>query len=161
MEREYNPNIRENDPIFLLRNIQELLLIAKENKNSSALLYACLDCRIALEILDFNIILHSVDPIERQKIIEDSKSKNGIDRINKKVGILKEKYQMFFQVFCEIVGIQAKSFDFKRSKDLQYNLSSYIHSYYMNNSDLNYDSEIMKGAINIINEVIEFIELYS
>jgi hypothetical protein len=159
MEREYNPNIRENDPIFLLRNIQELLLIAKENKNSSALLYACLDCRIALEILDFNIILHSVDPIERQKIIEDSKSKNGIDRINKKVGILKEKYQMFFQVFCEIVGIQAKSFDFKRSKDLQYNLSSYIHSYYMNNSDLNYDSEIMKGAINIINEVIEFIML--
>ncbi len=99
MEREYNPNIRENDPIFLVRNIQELLLIAKENKNSSALLYACLDCRIALEILDFNIILHSVDPIERQKIIEVSKSKNGIDRINKKVGILKEKYQMFFQAF--------------------------------------------------------------
>ena len=31
-----------------------------------------------------------------------------------------------------------KSFDFKRSKDLQFNLSTYIHSYYMNNDDLKY-----------------------
>jgi hypothetical protein len=150
MKREYNPDIRENDPIFLLRNIKELLLIAKTNKNSSSLIYACLDCRIALELLDLNLILHSVRLIDRQQIIEDSKPKNGIYRINKKVGCLKEKYQMFFQAFCEIVGVPAKSFDFKKSKDLQFNLSTYIHSYYLNNDELKYDSKTMQNAIKIM-----------
>ena len=157
MKREYNPDIRENDPIFLLRNVKELLLIGAANKNSSSLIYACLDCRIALELLDLNLILHSVGPNERQQIIEDSKPKNGIDRVNKKVGSLKEKYQMFFQAVCEIVGVPAKSFDFKKSKDLQYNLSTYIHSYYMNNDDLKYESKTMQNAIEIINEVDKFI----
>ena len=157
MERKYNQNIRENDPTYLLRQVQELLLIASTNKNSSALIYACLDSRIASEILDLKIMLHSVSVEERNIIVEESKSKNGIDRVNKKQGSLKEKYQLFFQAVCEILSVDAKFYDFKKSKDIQYKLSTYIHSYYMTNEDLKYNSVLMQNAIIIINEFQTFL----
>lgn len=157
MIRKYRPDLRENDPIFLLRNAEELLLIGKANKNSSSIIYACLDSRIALENLELNIILHSVEQKERMKIIEDTKPKNGIEMVGRKQGSLKEKYQIFFQAICEVLGVNAKSFDFKKSKNLQNQLSSYIHSYYMTNDDLKYDSPIMQNAIKIVNNVKDFI----
>ncbi len=158
MERKYNPDLRENDPPYLLRQVQELLLIASANKNSSALIYACLDSRIALEILDLNIMLHSVNAEERIIIVEESKPKNGIDRLNKKQGSLKEKYQLFFQAVCETLSVDAKSYDYKKSKDIQYKLSTYIHSYYMTNEDLKYDSPLMQNAIIVIKEFETFLK---
>lgn len=158
MERKYNPDVRENDPTYLLRQVQELLIIASVNKNSSALIYACLDSRIALEILDLNIMLHSVSAEEREQIVEESKPKNGIDRVNKKQGSLKEKYQLFFQAVCETLSIDAKFYDFKKSKDIQYKLSTYIHSYYMTSEDLKYDSELMQKAIIVIKEFETFLK---
>lgn len=156
-KRQYNPDIRENDPIYLLGHIKQLMLIATTHKNPSSLIYACLDSRIALEILDLNIILHSVGPKEREQILEDSKPKNGIDRMGKKTGTLKEKYQLFFQAVCEILNVGGKYYDFKKSKELQYQLSTYIHSYYMTNDDLKYDSPLMQNAIKIIENVETFI----
>lgn len=158
MERKYNPDVRENDPPYLLKQVQELLLIASVNKNSSALIYACLDSRIALEILDLNIMLHSVSPEERVQIVEESKPKNGIDRVNKKQGSLKEKYQLFFQAVCETLSVDAKFYNFKKSKDIQYRLSTYIHSYYMTNEDLKYDSVLMQNAIIVIKEFEAFLK---
>lgn len=158
MNRFYNPNIRENDSAYLLRQVQELLLIAEHNKSSSPLIYACLDSRIALEILDLNIILHSVNKEERIQIIENSKPKNGIDRVNKKEGSLKEKYQLFFQAVCEVLNVNGKFYGFKKSKDIQYRLSTYIHSYYMTNEDLKYNSLLMQNAIKIIKEFEDFIK---
>ncbi len=158
MNRFYNPNIRENDSAYLLRQVQELLLIAEHNKSSSPLIYACLDSRIALEILDLNIILHSVNKEERIQIIKNSKPKNGIDRVNKKEGGLKEKYQLFFQAICEVLNVNGKFYDFKKSKDIQYRLSTYIHSYYMTNEDLKYNSLLMQNAIKIIKEFEDFIK---
>jgi hypothetical protein len=158
MGRKYNPDVRENDPSYLLRQVQELLLIASSTKNTSALIYACLDARIALEILDLNIILHSVSAIDRDQIIKESKSKNGIDRMNKKHGALKEKYQLFFQAVCETLSVDAKFYDFKKSKDIQHKLSTYIHSYYMTNEDLKYDNYLMQNAINIIDEFERFLK---
>lgn len=157
MKREYRPDFRENDPIFLLRNAKELLLIGEINKNSSSLIYACLDSRIALENLELNIILHSVEKKEREQIIEESKPKNGIERIGRKQGSLKEKYQLFFQAVCEVLEVNAKSFDFKKSKDFQNQLSKYIHSYYFTNDDLKYESQMMQNAIKIVNDVNNFI----
>lgn len=158
MERIYNPDIRENDPAYLLRQVQELLLIASQNKSSSPLIYACLDARIALEILDLNMILHSVNYEERHQIVEDSKPKNGIDRINKKQGILKEKYQLFFQAVCEVLDVNYKFYDFKKSKDIQFRLSNYIHSYYMSNNELKYGSPLMQKAITILKEFESFLK---
>lgn len=158
MKRIYNPNIRENDAPYLLRQVQELVIIASQNKSSSPLIYACLDSRIALEILDLHMILHSVSFEEREKILEDSKPKNGIDKVNKKQGSLKEKYQQFFQAVCEVLGVTGKFYDFKKSKDIQYRLSTYIHSYYMSNNELKYDSLLMQNAIAIIKEFELFLK---
>jgi len=158
MGRDYNPDIRKNNPLYLVRQAQELLNISQSHNNASSLIYACLDLRIALEILDLHTILTSVGNDDRILLIEDSKPKNGIDKIGRKRGVLKERYQLFFQAICEVVGVEGKSFDFKNSKDLQYHLSSYIHSYYMTDDDLKYDSLIMQSAREVINRVITFIK---
>lgn len=120
---EYKPDVRINNPIYLLIQVSELLKIARTYKNSSSLIYASLDCRIALELMDLNIILHSVPYEERPQIIEDSIPKDGISRINKKIGALKHKYQMFFQAVCELSELENKYYDFKKSKELQFELS--------------------------------------
>lgn len=154
----YNSDFRENDFIYLIRQSQELLEFAKANKNSNTIIYACLDSRIALEILDLHKILLSVSDDERLLIHEDSKPKNGIYKVDKKKGILKDKYQMFFQAVCENLDIKDRYYDFKKSKDLQHKLSTYIHSYYMMAEDINFDSEIMQKAFVIISETHKFIK---
>lgn len=154
----YNSDFRENNFIYLIRQSQELLEFAKINKNSSAIIYACLDSRIALEILDLHKILLSVNDEERVLILEDSKPKNGIYAVNKSTGILKEKYQMFYQAVCENLDVKDKYYDFKKSKDLQHKLSAYIHSYYMIPEDINFESKTMQKAFAIIPETHKFIK---
>jgi len=158
MERIYNPNMRQNDSAYLLRQVQELVLFAEQNKSSSPLIYACLDSRIALEVLDLNMILHSVSLEERKQIVEESKPKNGIDRVNKKEGSLKEKYQQFFNAVSEVLDVDGKFYDFKKSKQIQYKLSTYIHSYYMSNNELNYNSPLMQNAIKVVKEFEQFLK---
>ena len=154
----YNSDFRENDFIYLIRQSQELLEFAKANKNSNTIIYACLDSRIALEILDLHKILLSVSDGEKLLILEESKPKNGIYTVDKKRGVLKEKYQMFFQAVCENLDVKDKYYDFKKSKNLQHKLSFYIHSYYMMAEDINFDSEIMQKAFVIISETHKFIK---
>ncbi|WP_197474570.1 hypothetical protein [Tenacibaculum ovolyticum] len=154
----YKPDIRINNPIYLLRQVEELLKIARKHENSSSLIYATLECRIALELMDLNFLLHSVKAEEREQIIIDSKPKNGIDRVNSKIGSLKHKYQFFLQAICEILGVSNERYDYKKSKDLQYKVSTYIHSYHMNDSELQYNSDNMQNCLNLIIEVDSFIK---
>ena len=154
----YKPDIRINNPIYLLKQVEELLKIATTHKNSSSLIYASLECRIALELMDLNFLLHSVSPSEREQIIIDSKPFKGIDRVNKKVGVLKQKYQYFLQAVCELLDVGIEYYDYKKSKDLQHKVSTYIHSYHMTNEELEYESEDMKNCYNLILEVDEFIK---
>ncbi len=154
----YKPDIRINNPIYLLKQVEELLKITTTHKNSSSLIYASLECRIALELMDLNFLLHSVTASEREQIIIDSKPFKGIDRVNKKVGALKQKYQHFLQAVCELLDVGIEYYDYKKSKDLQYKVSTYIHSYHMTNEELKYESEDMKTCYNLILEVDEFIK---
>jgi hypothetical protein len=154
----FKSEFRENNYIYLKRQAEELLIYAEKYKNSNALIYACLDTRIALETLDLKKILLSADSSEIPTIIEDSKPKNGIEKNGKKQGSLKEKYQLFYQAVCETLQVNDKYYDFKYSKDLQHKLSTYIHSYYMTQAEINYDSEIMQNAVLLINEVHNFIK---
>jgi hypothetical protein len=154
----YNPDFRENNPIYLIRQSQELMIIAKSYKNSNAILYASLDTRIALELLDLNKILLSIEPDEVELILQESKPKNGITRVGKNTGTLKEKYQLYFQAVCEIVDLDAKSYDFKESKNLQHKLSTYIHSYHMMPDEINFDSATMQNAFKIITDSHTFIK---
>ena len=158
MKIEYNYDVRENKSTYLLRQVQELLIIAAQRKSTSPLIYACLDARIALEVLDLNIILHSVSDEEREQILEDSKPKNGIDRTGKKQGALKERYQLFYQAVCEVFSIEGKAYDFKKSKEIQYKLSTYVHSYYMTEEELKYDSHLMQNALVILKEFEIFVK---
>lgn len=155
---DYDANKRKNDPAYLLHHVGKLLEIAKEYENSSLLIYACLDSRIALEICDLYLIIASVKPEERQEVLESSKPKNGIDKMNKKHKALKEKYQSFFQILSEISGVSWNNYDFKKSKDLQHKLSSYIHSYYMLDDEVDFHSDTMQSVFQLIDEVREFIQ---
>jgi len=154
----YKPDIRINNPIYLLKQVEELLKIATTHKNSSSLIYASLECRIALELMDLNFLLHSVTASEREQIVIDSIPFKGIDRVNKKVGALKQKYQHFLQAVCELLDVGIEYYDYKKSKDLQYKVSTYIHSYHMTDEELEYESEDMKTCYNLILEVDEFIK---
>lgn len=156
--REYYPNKRINDPAYLLHHVDYLLEIAKEYENSSSLIYACLDSRIALEYCDLQLILASVRPEERQKVLESSKPKNGIERMNNKHKALKEKYHSFFQIVSELLGVSWNKYDFKKSKELQNKLSTYIHSYYMLDDEIDFNSDTMQAAFQLIDEVREFIQ---
>ena len=154
----YKPDVRISNPIYLLRQAEELIKIAKSNENASSLIYASLECRIALELMDLNFLLRSVKLEERGEIIEDSKPKNGIDRVNSKVGSLKFKYQHFLQAVCEILDIDNKFYDYKKSKNLQHELSTYIHSYYLIDVEIKYQSAYMQKCLEFILEVINFIK---
>lgn len=156
----YRPDIRINNPIYLLRQVEELLKLAVEYKNSSSLIYASLECRIALELLDLNFLLASVKKEDREQIMIGSKPKNGINQVDKQIvgGVLKHKYQLFFQAICEICGFKNQYYDFKKSKDLQHELSEYIHSYHLTDDELKYGTEIMNKCHSLIVEVDEFIK---
>jgi len=155
---EYNPNNRVNAPNYLIRQTEELLKFAKQHKNSSALIYACLESRIAIEWIDLYLILASVDEKEYRKILDESKPKNGIDKLNNKYKTLKEKYQLFFQALNELLNVKSSYYDFKKSKALQNSLSTYIHSYYMLEDEIHYDSKEMQSFFPLIKDVHNFIK---
>lgn len=156
--REYHPNLRINDPAYLLHHIDKLLEIAKAHQNSSSLIYACLDSRIALEYCDLYLILASVKPEERESVLESSKPKNGIDRLNNKHKALKEKYRTFFQILSELLGVSWNQYNFKRSKELQNQLSTYIHSYCMLDSEIAFHSDLMQAVFPLLEQVKAFIQ---
>ncbi|WP_282056034.1 hypothetical protein [Maribacter luteus] len=154
----YKPDVRISNPIYLLRQAEELIKLGESNQNTSSLIYASLECRIALELMELNFLLHSVKLDEREKIIEDSKPKNGIDRVNTQVGSLKFKYQHFLQAVCEIFDINNEFYDYKKSKKLQHELSTYIHSYYLIDVEIKYQSTYMQKCLELILEVIRFVK---
>ena len=156
--KNYYPNVRQNDPVYLMRHVDELLKIAKAHKNSSSLIYACLDSRIALEYVDLYSIIASVEEQDKTAVLVSSKPKNGIDRLNNKHKSLKEKYQIFFQIVSEILEVKWIKYDYKKSKELQFRLSSYIHSYHMLEDEICFDSDIMQAVFPLIEEVKEFIK---
>src|SRR5690606_27233646 len=124
------------------------------------LIYASLECRIALELLDLNFLLASVKKEDREQIMIDSKPKNGINQVDKQIvgGVLKHKYQLFFQAICEVCGFRNQYYDFKKSKNLQHELSEYIHSYHLTDDELKYGTEVMIKCHNLIVEVDDFIK---
>jgi hypothetical protein len=158
--REYNPTKRLQDPLYLTINAEILKSGAITLKSSSPLIYACVDLRTALELVEFIILLGSVSDELRPEIIELGKTKNGIDRANKKIKSLKEKFQLFYQAVCEVAKISGRSFDFKKSDDLQFRLSKYLHSFIRPPSDIDFDSEFMQSSLSLIDETIKFIQDY-
>lgn len=91
------------------------------------------------------------------EIIELSKPKNGIERQGKKIGALKEKYQIFIVNVFNAWEMQTNFYDFKKSKSLQNELSTYIHSYYFFETDMRADSLELKEVPELINSTEKFL----
>jgi hypothetical protein len=157
MRREYDPYNRENSPIYLLKQANMFLRSYKEDKSTNAVFYACLDCRIALEINDLTKILTSVSEKEREEIITKSRPRHGINKADQGIGVLKERYQLFFQAVSEVFNLGHKAYDFKRSKALQNELSKFVHSYWMQLEDLKFGSTWYNYAIKLVDQTKHFI----
>jgi hypothetical protein len=155
--REYNPTKRLQDPLYLTINAEILKSGAIATKNSSAIIYACVDLRTSLELIEFIILLGSVSEELRPEIVELGKTKNGIDKANKKIKSLKEKFQLFYQALCETANISGRRFDYKKSDDLQFALSKYLHSFIRHPLEINFESIFMQDALILIDETIKFI----
>lgn len=160
---EFDPIVRQNTPVYLIELVKNHLQKAEEYKNSTSIIYACLEARNILEWLDMHTILLSVDEIEHDKIINESKPKNAIRKVGKSV--LKERYQVFFQLVCELGDLRSlfgqqtnvKAYDFKESFRLQGELAPYIHSYWMKGRDVVNDSPVMIRARQIVDQVMLFL----
>ena len=150
-------SIRINRSDWLIIQAQGLIEFGKEHNLASSFIYACLEARLALEKADLDIVLASIGPEERLEIIELSKPKNGIERQGKKIGALKERYQIFIVNVFKALDMQTNFYDFKKSKILQNKLSSYIHSYYFFETDMRADSLELKEIPELINNTEEFL----
>lgn len=153
----HNANIRLNDPDWLIIQAKRLVDMANEHQNASSLIYACLEARLALESSDLQMILATVPEKLRPDFILASKPRHGINKLNKKVGSLKERYQLFILAIFEAVGFSTNFYDFKKSKELQGELSTYIHSYHFGSTQLQFDSHEMKVIPNLVEQVYSFI----
>ncbi len=153
----HNSNIRINRSDWLMIESQKLVQFAIQEKNSSYLIYACLEARLALEKLDLDIVLASIPDKDRLELIELSKPKNGIEKQGKKVGVLKEKYQKFIVAVFKLNGMETNYFDFKKSKSLQIELSSFIHSYHFLDDQMTTDSEEMQKVPMLIDQAEIFL----
>tara|TARA_R110000764_G_C11010292_1_gene383151 strand:- start:1421 stop:1861 length:441 start_codon:yes stop_codon:yes gene_type:complete len=129
---------------WLIIQAQNLVKQGLTSRAPSLLFYACFEARLALERFDLDIVLASVSQEERLKIIDGCKPKNGIEKQGRKVGALKERYQIFIISVFEALEMKSNFYDFKESKSLQNKLSSYIHSYYMADTYINIESQVLK-----------------
>jgi hypothetical protein len=116
-----------------------------------------LEARLALEKTDLDIVLASIPVEDREEIVELSKLKNGIERQGKKVGALKERYQLFILNVYKAAGMETNFYDFKESKNIQNKLSSFIHSYYFFNTKMTADSVNLKPIPDLIDETENFL----
>ena len=156
--RTFSPSFRENDSVYMLRQAQFLIEKAKEHLNSNFLVYAALEARLSLEKLDLDFILASVDEEDRLQIQKESKRKHGIKRANKQVGILKERYQLFFKAVSEIIELPVEIYSIRDSLNLQHELSEFIHSYHFEDEDVRFGSEKLNKIPILVSEVEDFIK---
>lgn len=154
----YQPSKRTHNPSWLIHHSHDLLKKALRLEDSSKILYACLELRNCLEMVEFRLILASLEEHERSEVIALAKPHHGIEKTNKKVKTLNAKFQSFYKMVCEVYGIKGNAFDFCKSSELKNDLSEYIHIYTRTESELAYGSAFLNAAIPLIASAIGFLE---
>lgn len=142
----------------LIWHAKDLLDKAIRQKDASKILYACLELRNCLEMVEFGMILASVEEEERAQLMVDAKPGQGINKVNDKLKSLKYKYQIFYKVVCETAGRLGNPFDFSRSASLKEKLSDYVNTHTRTPDELMFGSDYLKSASGIIQESIDFLE---
>lgn len=154
----YRPSQRIHEPPWLIWHAKDLLDKAKRQKDSSKVLYACFELRNCLEMVEFRMILASVEENERAQLMIDAKPRHGIRKVNDKVKSLKHKYQIFYKVACETIDRAGNPLDFSKSAELKEALSDYVHTYTRTPEELNFGSKYIKDAYEVIKDSIIFLE---
>ena len=152
-----NEEIRLHRTDWLIIQARDLVKQGLANRIPSLLFYACFEARLALERYDLDIVLASVAPEERPEILDGCKPKNGIEKLGRKVGALKERYQIFIISVFEALDMKSNYYDFKKSRSLQNELSSYIHSYWIVDNPITIESEESKRIPLLVEKVEKFI----
>ncbi|MDD3789719.1 MAG: hypothetical protein PHO94_13655 [Petrimonas sp.] len=137
---------------------------AKMQNGSSFVSYAALEGRIAIERIEFSILLGAANQsnLELSKWLNIISQYQGIQKVNNQLNALKYKYQTFTEAFAKaVVGMNIKYFDFKKAEELKNNLSQYIHIYAKKEDDFIFKSDFIQDGIKLIESVISFINMYN
>lgn len=154
---KYKSSQRYHEVVWMLIHSEDLEAKAKRQNDTSKILYCCLELRNALEMVDFHLILASLPNSEHNQIAEVAKKFHGNDKVNDKLKSLKEKTQTFYECVCEVLGIQGKFYDYKKSNYLKTELSQYLHTYTKTPEEMEFKSSFIQASFSIITEVRKFI----
>ncbi len=156
----YEYHQRINHQGWLLSHIKVLVNEAKKNQNASFILYACLECRNLLEKTEFDILLMSTSEDNWLTLVEKIKVRSGIQNVNKELKTLKYRLQSFSECLSRVSNLPVKTFDYRKSEELQKQLAEYIHTYTRTASEMTYGSEFLNQGLFRIKETLDFIESY-
>jgi hypothetical protein len=97
---------------------------------------------------------------ENKEWIELIKSFKGIQKVNLKYKGLKMRYQAFTEAFSKalIKNYPLKPFDFKTAEKHESELSQYIHIYYRQKEELDFESTFIQSGFQLIKTTLTFLE---
>ncbi len=161
MVLSFNPHERHHIPAWILLKITFLTKMANYQKDSSCVLYACLEARNLLEMISYKKLQCSVSADEREALEAVAKPKNGITTVDKQLKALGLKTQEFMHALLQSEGAPEYQFPvFVPSvcEAILNKLSQYIHTYTVENKDMEFGSAYIEAGFAVIDEAVEFAE---
>ena len=152
-KRVFNTQKREHNEGWIMKQIEELLEFAQLQENSSLVLYAALEARNLIEMVEYNIVKTSTAKNKWSEIEKEAKEKNGIQKVDK-YNTLKKKYQLFYQFVADTLDVESYAFDLAEAIRQKNVLAIYIHSYTLNEEVFKYNSTYIQEGMKAINEVL-------
>lgn len=156
--QKFSATQRHHTPGWILRKIANLVDRAIILKDSSNVLYACLEARNLLEMISTSKLQCSVPAEERDAITEAVKPQHGIKGVDKELKALGLKTQEFMSAVCAQEGHPFPVFNFNESDKLQYRLSQYIHTYTVPHDEMLFGSDYIKEGFAVIKEAVDFVK---
>lgn len=143
-----------------IKQIESLLILAKNHNNSSFVIYAALEARNILERVEYEILFMAAHKYLDKSWMDLIEKKNGIQKTNSKYKALRFKYQSFTEAFTSalIDDLSIKPFSFRLAEEIQGELSQYLHIYTRNDDDLLYGGTYINNGIQVINQAITFLK---
>lgn len=158
---KFNPHNREHNIHWSINQIKTLITTAQSNQSSSFIVYAALECRNIIERIEYEILVIPNHEIYKNWE-EEIKQFKGIQKVNAKLKTLKYRYQTFTEAFSKAIlkEYPIDAFNLKISESFENKLSKYIHTYYRSEEEIAFESEFMQNGINLMHEIIEFLEKF-
>lgn len=156
---EFNTNKRLVGPNWLMAQIKLLIHSAKMLSNSSFVLYAALETRNLIELIEFDLLDISAKGTDSESFLMEIRGKTGIQQMNKKYKTLKYRYQSFSSAATQAIFEEGslKKFDFKKSENFCNELSQYIHTYSRRPDEMVFGSEFINQGIALVEDCLNYL----